>query len=126
MVIGFKKQFVPLIKKGSKIHTIRADKRNRWKAGMKMHMATGVRTKKYKCFKQNVCKSIQKIKIKYSPKSFYGKYIPSKIYIDGKSINFVALCELSKNDGFETVSDFLDWFNKDFKGKIIHWTDKKY
>lgn len=28
--------------------------------------------------------------------------------------------------GFDSVKDFFRYFNKDFKGKIIHWTDLKY
>lgn len=34
--------------------------------------------------------------------------------------------ELAMNDGFESVDQFFAWFNKDWKGKIIHWTDLKY
>jgi len=30
------------------------------------------------------------------------------------------------NDGFESLQDFFNWFNKPFRGKIIHWTDFKY
>lgn len=30
------------------------------------------------------------------------------------------------NDGFDSIHDFLLWFNKDWEGKIIHWTDFKY
>jgi len=33
---------------------------------------------------------------------------------------------LARNDGFESVDDFFKWFNADFQGKIIHWTDFKY
>ena len=51
MVIGFNKQFPDKITEGTKKHTIREDKHDRWNAGMIMHMATGVRTKNYKCFK---------------------------------------------------------------------------
>jgi len=55
MVLAFKKRFVEPIKKGVKIHTIREDKTNRWKSGMKVHAATGVRTKNYNCFFESVC-----------------------------------------------------------------------
>lgn len=34
--------------------------------------------------------------------------------------------QLAQNDGFETTEDFFAYFNEDFTGKIIHWTDKKY
>lgn len=41
MILSFKKQFLDPIITGSKIHTIRADKPNRWKPGNKIHFATG-------------------------------------------------------------------------------------
>ena len=34
--------------------------------------------------------------------------------------------QLAKNDGFDSVQDFFNWFNEDFNGRIIHWTDFKY
>lgn len=51
-----------------KKHTIRAGKR--WKVGMKLHLATGVRTKEYFQFNENikgleVCKCVQSIEIKH-------------------------------------------------------------
>ena len=30
------------------------------------------------------------------------------------------------NDGFDSIENFLRWFNKDFEGKIIHWTGFRY
>lgn len=52
MILSFKEQFIPKILDGTKIHTIREDKKNRWEAGKKIHFATGVRTKNYKCPKK--------------------------------------------------------------------------
>lgn len=63
MVIGFKEQFVYKILNGTKIHTIREDKHDRWRPGMTMHMATGVRTKNYKQFHEDNCTSVQEISI---------------------------------------------------------------
>lgn len=119
MVIGFNKQFVSRIKAGTKIHTIREDKHNRWKVGIIMHMATGVRTKKYKQFAKKKCIHVQKISIKY-----YSNYIHVKI--GGRVIPDGEVIRLACNDGFRGVKYFKEWFSKDFTGKIIHWTDKKY
>lgn len=120
----FKKKptgFVPKIKKGIKIHTIREDKSNRWRAGLKIHFATGVRSKNYNCFKKGVVKSIQKIEIKWNETWFY-----PFVYIDGRLLHLMEIEKLAINDGFETIDDFCKWFDKDFTGKIIHWTDFKY
>ena len=119
MIIPFKPQFVGKIMFGEKIHTIRADLKNRYKVGTMLHMATGVRTKNYNCFKITTIDSIQEIVIKHYP---YGIVLT----IDGKQPNNETMHELAKNDGFDSVKDFFKWFDKDFKGKLIHWTDKLY
>lgn len=123
MVLGFKKQFVQPIKKGIKIHTIRHDVHSRWKAGRTIQMATGVRTKKYKCFRKDVCKSIQDIQIIHYD-SIAEQW--TEVFIDRRMLLNKEIIELSKNDGFKNTKDFFQWFNKDGKYKIIHWTDKKY
>ena len=128
MVLGFKKQFEDKILKGSKIHTIREDSNDRWKAGNKIHFATGVRTKNYNQFKEGECKSIQTIEI------FYGDVKPNLVTVAiDKGIIYSTLLDIDfnflefvKNDGFDSIESFFDWFDKDFKGKIIHWTDKRY
>ncbi|SHF96843.1 hypothetical protein SAMN05444008_11534 [Cnuella takakiae] len=121
MVIGFKQQFVPYILSGIKIHTIRTDPHNRWRQGMKMHMATGVRTRDYEQFNLEVVRSIQKVEIRHYPK---GKKI---VAIDEDPIKtLVMLKQLVHNDGFLTTSDFFAWFNCNYKGKILHWTPFQY
>lgn len=133
MVIGFKEQFVPLILNGVKKHTIRKDKHERWSSGKPMHMATGVRTKKYKEFDIKICTGTQKISIRYYNNvhrievrindRFFGS-----AYYDQERIfcNYSELENLAKNDGFNSLKDFFDWFDKDFDGKIIHWTNLRY
>jgi len=126
MILGFKKQFVEPIKNGTKIHTIRKDNHRRWKAGNKIHFYTGIRTKEMKCFGKLTCISVQSIVIKYENKcSDY-----PVVVIDGKT-HLIAhrpniILQLAMNDGFKNVKDFLKWFDKDFSGMLIHWTDLKY
>jgi hypothetical protein len=134
MVLGFKPQFVQPILNGTKKHTIREDKHNRWKVGNSIQMATGVRTKKYYEFSNGFCKGIQKFQIKWDMpfgEEFEGRLF--KVFIDDRCMNNnffhnneLMLEVLARNDGFDSVSDFLHWFSEDFEGKIIHWTDLKY
>lgn len=136
MVIGFKEQFVEPILDDLKNHTIREDATNRWKVGMTMHMATGVRTKKYKQFAEKICTGIQKIEIKWkNPPPDYSHLGRSvKVFIDDINVSdkwFEDTDEmivevLAKNDGFNDLVDFFGWFSEDFTGKLIHWTDLKY
>lgn len=106
----------------SKIHTIRES--NRWKAGMKMHMAYGVRTKAYQQFNRHVSglqivKSVQEIEIIWDQ-------IDLTVKIDGRKIECDEVDRLWQNDGFNAFIEFARWFREDFKGQIIHWTDLKY
>ena len=122
MILGFKKQFVQPIMEGTKIHSIREDKHRRWKAEMKIHFATGVRTKNYNQFKQAVCVSIQEIEI--IRKSDYLN--ETVVKIDSVQLTEKQVQMLAWNDGFENLIDFWTWFSEDFKGVIIHWTDFNY
>ena len=122
MVIGFKERFTKPIQNKTKIHTIREDLHNRWKVGMKMHMATGVRTKIYNQFYENTCKSIQKIEIERVSDYLHDTIVK----IDGRKLTEKEVQQLAWNDGFDNLVEFWMWFADGFKGKIIHWTDLQY
>lgn len=127
MVLGFKPQFVKPILEGTKIHTIRHDEHDRWKPGNKIHMATGVRTKDYCMFKMDKCVSVQKITIQWHWQ--VGPSPEPSVWIGSLPMSLLghgAIEQIAKNDGFESVDAFFKWFNKDFEGKIIHWTDFRY
>lgn len=122
MVLGFNPRFVGKIISGTKIHTIRADIHNRWKAGRSIQFATGVRTKYYQQFKDGVCVSTQKIVIDCDVNTIGDRII----IIDDRQLTEAHVFKLAKNDGFNSLEEFYDWFNKPFVGKIIHWTEKRY
>lgn len=133
MILGFKKQFVQKIIDGEKIHTIREDKTRRWRYGMDIHFATGVRTKQYNQFYRSRCKKVDEIEILWNRfvKVDFNSPSPSCIMIDkenyfsvrvnGCELNYDEVCSLAKNDGFENVGEFAKWFSSDFKGRIIYW-----
>jgi len=119
MILGFKIQFKDLILSGSKIHTVRGDKHDRWQPGKIIHFVIGARTKNYNQFKIGKCISTQFISIE---KKEFGQ----EIGIDGQYLFPSEMMTLAKNDGFDSIERFLDFFPGDFSGKIIHWTDFKY
>ena len=138
MILGFKSIFKPRILNGTKIHTIRADKHDRWGPGRVIQFATGVRTSNYEQFLEKECVSIQSFKIEWFRKNRYAtleidgirkcgiNLVGKKIQIlKTPSVNF-DIQEFCLNDGFETVTEFLKFFGNTFEGKIIHWTDKRY
>lgn len=137
MILSFKKKFPwgtetnfhrKIVFDKTKIHSIREDKSGRWKTGRLIHMAHGVRTKFYHCFYKDYCVSIQKIKITHFDVRKYKNTSSVRIWIDEKLFYDVSqdIEKLAKNDGFDSVEDFFKWFDEDFKGKIIHWTDFRY
>jgi hypothetical protein len=133
MILSFKKQFIEPILSGSKIHTIREDKNNRWKRGRSIQFADGVRTKLYNEFKSGTCISTQTIEFKWT-KHNAGLVSESwgvQVFIDGRNVtNETDIVDrLVIADGFKDRKEFFEWEawnKKDFEGKIIHWTDIKY
>lgn len=126
-------EFKQKILSGSKIHSIREDPHGRWKPGRKIHMATGVRTKNYFCFMEDICRSTQRIMIRYTnyrvPRVyvFIGGKLVIRLSTVGKALNFEDFVNsLPRNDGFDSLGDFFEWFHSNFQGVIIHWTDFKY
>jgi len=121
MILTFSKaKFVHRIIDGNKIHTIREDKYNRWYAGRIIQFWFGnprnVKNNPYQ-FKEGICTSTQIIEIKN--KCIYIENRELKLLSD--KVNLLAI-----QDGFDSVHELFEWFNKDFTGKVIHWTDYKY
>ena len=125
---------------------------SRWKAGMKIHPVIHNRTKNRfhfaPCF---MCKSVQVITISHSYRMVEATWENRRMNIrdvfigSGKNqVHFACMSqhpedgewafelganelkELAINDGFDSVEQFFQWFNEDFEGQIIHWSDKKY
>ena len=113
-----------------KLHTIREDKSDRWRAGVMIGFFINARKKNMFRFAPRIpVVSTQRILMSYA----YGNII--EISINGREINDFKVKELiAINDGFDSWDDFVDYFipiiekSEDgfFTGKIIHWTDLKY
>ena len=82
MILSFNKKFKEPIETGTKIHTIRLDKPNRWRAGKTIHFATGIRTKNYDNFKVGRCMSFQYITISYREAEINPRLVPEWIIHD--------------------------------------------
>lgn len=128
MILSFKPQFKAPILAGTKIHTIREDKPGRWKPGIYIHFATGVRTKNYECFYKEQCKSTQHVEI-YMVKNTV------TISIDFRVLEFDEMIAFAKNDGFNDLPELCEWFKpiapmhggvSIYRGILIHWTGYRY
>lgn len=110
-----------------KLHTIREDSKNRWKAGNDIHFVINNRTKYRLQFMPVLkCISTQSIVISYDEDQCEKDCMEPSIRIDGRLLKLHEVESLAVNDGFNTVEDFFKYFNSDFTGKIIHWTKMKY
>lgn len=119
------------IKAGIKIHTLRTDRTGRWREGMQIHHCYSFRSKGgYRCFHKNECTGVQKVLLVLTHNKFL------TINVNRKNITQDEGYEFIKNDGFDSMEDFIDWFfplNKKgvrpvtmWTGKVIHWTNKRY
>ena len=133
MILGFKPQFKDLILKGDKIHTIRFDRTDRWSKGRVIQFATGVRTKKYKQFMDGICTGVQYIRMEWDDngpciymRDYNSDLCPWELFYEPSGYGVAEYKKLVINDGFKCIKDFQEWFNEDFEGKIIHWTDYSY
>ncbi|WP_419033418.1 hypothetical protein [Dysgonomonas gadei] len=124
-----------------KIHTIRDDIHNRWKPGMMIQHAYGVRTTKYECFATGQCIHTQILRIeKVSWRDVITDTrqieaidkMPGKdpdifqLYVDDRLLNGTEINLLARNDGFSSTLDFFRWFKESGVKKIIHFTDFRY
>ena len=132
MILSFSiDSFKEKILEGTKIHTIRTDRTERWKKGMKISFwrgnprNTNAIIKPHQFHEANCC-YVQKIEMTFYPES-------TEIIIDNRKLSADEVSELSINDGFESVIEMRQWFScnlsaesDSFKGRLIHWTKKKY
>lgn len=103
-----------------KLHTMREDVANRYKAGCKLHMYVNNRQKTaFNFIPELFCTSTQTCTIRYINDT-------PEIHVDGRRLLCFEIKRLAYNDGFDSVESFFKWFNKDWTGKIIHWTSLKY
>ena len=110
-----------------KIHTIRRDEKNKWKVGNKIHFVIYNRTPQRYQFAPIVpCVSVQPIKIKYWYQKCTDLFNEPSVYVGGIELSIAQTELLAINNGFKNSEDFFEYFNIDFVGKIIHWTDTKY
>jgi len=120
--------------------TIRDDPHNRWKAGRKIHFATGVRTKLYDCFAMGECKKVERIHFDWRGDNGTGIHLnyPGTddkcnylFWVDGSVLSYQEVCQLALDDGFDSLQSFFDFHYTEnmkrgngrwsFERKIIHF-----
>lgn len=107
-----------------KKHSIVADVHNKWYAGRVIHFYLQVSHDKLMQFAPvKKVASIQRIEIRHTDPDGWTLPEPN-IFIDG--CWFLDFGTLAKNEGFPSIEAFFKYHNKDFTGKLIHWTTLNY
>ncbi len=121
-----------------KIHSLREDVHNRWGHGSMINYYIAARTRTRFEFGPYIpCTGTQEIEINYFNDQnpvFTGQvskiakdhYNEVEVVVSDRVMTIKEIDKLALNDGFKSTQDFFNYFNKDFKGKIVHWTDFKY
>lgn len=134
MILTFSHEsFVEKIKSGLKIHTIRRNASSRWKIGDKIHFwkdnPRNV-TKNPYSFGVGAVAQITPIEIRYFRQPISGccyvkgnKYV--MVTVGGDALTREQCETLAKADGFDSFEDFLHWFDSDFDGGVICWSNFK-
>ena len=132
-------------KQKPKRHTVRGDLKERWRPGINIHFFINVRQKNMFRFAPVLpVVSTQEIEFIWKDNTenltclgtsfdktctiiiddrFYG----DAYFFNGSVVSsYYTIPIFANNDGFDTPEELFAYFNKNFKGKIIHWTDLKY
>ena len=128
-----------------KLHTVREDSKERWKVGTKIDFFINVRQPNmYRFAPVLPVVSTQKIEFIWKENTenhtcLGTKFdrictikIDDRFYGDAYLFNGSVVSSsytiptFANNDGFDTPDELFAYFNKNFKGKIIHWTDLRY
>ncbi|WP_028314686.1 hypothetical protein [Desulfatibacillum aliphaticivorans] len=115
-VVGFKKQFAPMVKAELKNQTIRKERKRPIKPGDILRMYTGPYKPGKRIFlREAVCQSVQPIRINTD----------ESVVLDGKELNGEAAFKLAQDDGFPLTEKFVDFFRQNyglpFEGVLIRW-----
>lgn len=95
---------------------MRRDAEDKMQPGRTMHC---VHAEGFQRFAIRKIDGIEPIRIEWKG----GRY---KIFINDEHIDRDTAILLMQNDGFTSFKQFEEFFPKNYKGKIIHWTKFRY
>ncbi|MCP4215980.1 MAG: hypothetical protein GY765_15105 [bacterium] len=116
---NFKKTFADQVKGGLKKQTIRPVRKRQTRAGEKLKLYTGMRTKGCRLLRETTCLSVTSIEIG-----------PEYVKLNGQILGMDARKDLAKKDGFQTLAEFYNFFIQTYgimtnadplKMELIEW-----
>jgi len=100
---NFQRQFVWMIERGAKHHTIRPKRKRPTRPGDRLKLFTGMRTKNCKLIMEETCKKILPVQI--FPDT-------GEIVLDGKQLSRFDVVVFASRDGFPDVYHFFEFFKR--------------
>jgi hypothetical protein len=128
MVLGFKRRFAPMVRDGSKTHSIREDPNDRWKVGTIVDAFVDPRQKTMeRLIPRTPCVKTERIFIRESNL----QSAPLRVSVDGNPLGPDEIETLFYRDGFrdktgetfEATHQAAEFWEGrlPFRGKLIHW-----
>ncbi len=115
--LNFQSQFAEAVKSGKKWQTIRKVREYPIKVGDTLYLYTGMRTKKCRKLRVTICTAVIPISIDTTEHT---------VSVYGDRLTHGQALSMALADGFESLTDFCEWFAKQYKqrnfeGVIIRW-----
>lgn len=119
---NFQPRFIPMIKAGTKRHTIRANRVHCDKPGNTLYLYTGLRTKAARRIGISTCVKVETISI-FNMRTWCKNSDQCAVEIDCLFLDQSEKDELAQRDGFQDFADMFSFWNGrlPFEGQIIHW-----
>lgn len=111
VALNFKKQFEEAIVSGRKRQTVRAPRKRPIRAGQGLQLYVGLRTRGARKIADAVCTSTHPISI-----------LPGgRMRVAGAWITKEMKEQFARSDGFDSLDEFLAFFDLPFEGRVILW-----
>lgn len=112
---NFQKRFAPAVESGQKTQTIRAlGKRRHARPGDTLQLYTGMRSTSCRKLREATCDGADPVLL-----------TEGDWFLGGPTLTPAERVALARADGFESVTDFLDFFRDahglPFRGVLIRW-----
>lgn len=120
-LINFQERFANDIENGKKRQTIRKQRKYPIKLGETLYLYTGLRTKKARKLRTEICKNVEGIRIQWLGIVLYNdKKRIKKINVGSRTSN-----KFAEEDGFKDFYQMMAWFDDThglpFDGVLIKW-----
>ncbi len=127
MLLGFKKQFVPMILSHLKTHTIRAKRKRPPRVGEICHCYTGLRQKGARLLGRWPCVKVDTVTIGLGVLDRSRLHVWPVVYVGDSKLSPDECEALARSDGFRSFAEMMEFWRGrlPFRGYMIHWDPTK-